>query len=598
MEWLIPAQIAAVIASTVLVAVFGYLYAIGREDYLGLWAGAWVAHLGRTALEVVDAFAVDSVSPLLLGGAHLLNIASGVLLLAGTWRFLGRRVSPWWYVPAAAAAVWTIIAVATGASTFVASVPGFVFLGLASIATGFAWLSSAAGSWARLSGLVFVLWGIHRLDYPFMRGVEWFAPVGYALGAFFAQLVAFTVLVAHFEKGRTSLSDSERRYRELFDKSGSVMLLIDPQDGALVDANEAAQEYYGWSHEELTSMRISDINTLSSEELSAEMAAASVEKRTHFLFAHRHSDGTVSDVEVYTGPADVGDRRLLYSIVHDITARRQAERELAEYKAGLEELVEHRTQQLTEASERLEGSQRTKDAFLANMSHELRTPLNSIIGFSGLLAGGHAGSLTPEQARQAEMIQASGRRLLALINDLLDVSAIDSGRTTPSFAVVDVCELIGSFARMIEPLCREKSLSLSVDGCGAADSLLLVTDSRLLEQVLWNLVGNAIKFTDTGGVRLSVSSEPGGAAIAVSDTGPGIREEDLDRVFEDFTQLEAVHGAKNLGTGLGLSIARRLSAMLDGTLEVASEPGRGSTFTVHLVDHGRSRGADTSPACD
>ncbi len=590
MTWLLHAQGAVLAGAVVLVAVFAYLAVTTGQSHLRVWTWAWVAYAARITLELVLTTNVSEsvAAPLVIGGAQVLNIASGLLLLVGTMYFVGRGVSPVWYGAAILAIGWSVATLAAGASYLTVTVPGFAFLGIASILTGRAWLTSGTRGWSTVVGWAFIAWGVHRLNFPFLGEVEWFAPVGYALGAGFAYIVAFSVLIAHFERVRASLRESERRYRDLFDKSKSVMLLVDPAGGSIVDANEAAERFYGWTRAELTSMRITDINMLSPEEVESEMAKAAEEKRSHFIFPHRRADGSVCDVEVYSGPADIGDRTLLYSIIHDISDRRAAERELAEYKDSLEELVEERTRELTETNERLEAAQRAKDVFLANMSHELRTPLNSVIGFSGLLAKGKAGELTPEQMHQAEMIHASGRHLLALVNDLLDVSAIDSGRTRPSFAVVDVCELVESFARQVEPLCREKGLSLETAVCGGG-SHELVTDRRFVEQILWNIVGNAIKFTEVGGITIGVTTEPNGVAIAVTDTGIGIAHDDLGRIFDDFAQLDAIHAAKNVGTGLGLAISQRLAALLDGHLEVESEPGRGSTFTLHVVDHGRAR---------
>jgi len=511
-------------------------------------------------------------------------------LFAGTLKFLGSRISHAWYVAAGVVVAWTVTGLLVDATSLVVRMPGFVFLGLASIVTGLAWLRATAGVWARLSGWVFIVWGVHRLNYPLLRDVDWFAPVGYGVGAFLALLAAFSVLVAHFEKIRASLSASERRYRELFHRSASVMLLIDPRDGSIVDANEAAEHYYGWSHDALTAMRIIDINTLTPEEVKTEMAKAAAE-RSHFLFSHRLADGSVREVEVYTGPADVDGRKLLYSIIHDISDRRRVERELAEHKDRLEALVEERTGELLATNRRLEAAQKAKDGFLANMSHELRTPLNSIIGFSGLLAEGLAGDLTAEQRRQIAMVRSSGRHLLALVNDLLDVSAIDSGRTKPSLAVVDLCDVVKELATNVEPRCAEQDLEFRVEGCGEHQSCLLVTDRQLIEQIVWNLLDNAVKFTDHGCITLAVRPAPGGAEISVTDTGAGIGFADLDRVFEDFVQLEAVQGAKNPGTGLGLAISRRLSEILGGRLDAASELGHGSTFMLAVMDHGRTHAA-------
>ncbi len=586
MGWLVPAQVAQTVGGLLLFAVFGYLYASRRDSHLALWAAAWAAYTLRSALEVGSSLAEGGPWALLYGAAQVANVVSGLLLLIGTLRFLGARESRVWHLAAGAASVWAVAAVASGASTFAISVPGFLYLGVASIVTGVVWLRRSITRWGRVAGWIFVAWGIHRLDYPLLRGVEWFAPIGYMAGAAFAHLVAFCVLIAYLDRDRDSLAESEERYRELFDRSKSVMLLIDPESARIVDANDAAVRYYGWPREELTAMSITDINTLSAEEVRAEMGRAAEESRDHFLFCHNRAGGVASDVEVYSGPVTVGGRTMLYSIVHDITERREAERELARHKEHLEELVAERTAELRETNERLEAATRAKDVFLANMSHELRTPLNSIIGFSGILEQQLVGPLSEEQLRQVSMIRSSGDHLLSLVNDLLDLSAIDAGRTRPAPEAVDLTAALRASVAAIAPLCERSGLSLDVEL--PADPVVFRSDRRFIDQIMWNLLGNAVKFTAEGGVAVTLLARGGVASIEVCDTGPGIPPRERERVFDDFVQLSALNVAKSEGTGLGLSISRRLARMLGGDL-VCGEPrdgAAGARFVLTLRDLG------------
>ena len=326
--------------------------------------------------------------------------------------------------------------------------------------------------------------------------------------------------VTERQKSVMELRESEQRYRAIFTDAKSVMLIIDPGDGRIIDANEAAAAYYGWDRETLRGMNIDRINTLGHEAILAEMAVARAESREHFSFNHRHADGTTADVEVYSGPIHIGEKEYLLSIVHDITERRAAEAALAEERATLEERVQARTVKLTALYEDLLRANRMKDAFLANMSHELRTPLNSIIGFSGVLAQELAGPLNNEQSKQVRMIRQSGQHLLSLVNDILDFERLEAAAVEAHPIALDANDVITSVIRRLRPQCDQKGLELEFSPRCPGE---IHTDRRHLEQILWNLIGNALKFTDEGRITVTTHLANGEYVIAVTDTGRGGR---------------------------------------------------------------------------
>jgi signal transduction histidine kinase len=258
---------------------------------------------------------------------------------------------------------------------------------------------------------------------------------------------------------------------------------------------------------------------------------------------------------------------------------RDSERRLTEMAAGLQAEVAGQTEQLVRANDDLIAASSAKSRFLANMSHELRTPLNSIIGFAGVLGQGMAGPLNEEQAREIEMIRRSGDHLLALVNDILDLERIEEGSSTVVISEFAIGGLFNDVAATIRPLAGRKGVRLDVE-CPA--KARISSDRGKLEQVLLNLVGNAVKFTDEGQVTLTCRAEGGKVFLAVRDTGLGIPSEELPRVMEDFHQVERIDGMKPEGTGLGLAISRRLVDLLGGSITVESTPGLGSTFTVEL----------------
>lgn len=267
----------------------------------------------------------------------------------------------------------------------------------------------------------------------------------------------------------------------------------------------------------------------------------------------------------------------------DIAEREAAVRALRDLNETLEARVVQRTSELTAALVQAESADRLKSSFLATMSHELRTPLNSIIGFTGILLRGLAGPLNPEQSKQLGMVQASARHLLELINDVLDLSKIEAGQLQIRNEPFAVGESVARVLAIVQPMARQKQLELH---CGSACDVHMRGDRRRVEQVLLNLLNNAIKFTDRGSIRLQVDAPDAAGAGAivfrVQDTGIGIREADLPLLFRPFRQVDDGLARQHDGTGLGLAICRRLVALMGGSIDVQSEFGKGSSFTVTL----------------
>jgi len=308
----------------------------------------------------------------------------------------------------------------------------------------------------------------------------------------------------------------------------------------------------------------------------------SVNSETEFEF----TDGHKGWFDVRAQPVPEG----IFVLSVDISERRRAEQAVRELTENLERKVRERTRDLDAAKERAEAADRVKSAFLATMSHELRTPLNSILGFTGIVLKGMAGPLSSEQTRQLGMVQGSARHLLDLINDVLDISKIEAGQLEVRSLPFDLRASIARVSGFVLPLAEKKGLSLSVVEPNTATPML--SDQRRVEQVLLNLLNNAIKFTERGGVTLTVElvddyqSNAGeavsAACLRVSDTGIGMRQEDISSLFQPFRQIDSGLQRQHEGTGLGLAICHRLIGLLGGTIRVESTPGQGSSFTAIL----------------
>ncbi len=260
---------------------------------------------------------------------------------------------------------------------------------------------------------------------------------------------------------------------------------------------------------------------------------------------------------------------------------------LRDHAALLEQRVEERTALLRDANEdlatavqRAQAADHAKSAFLAAMSHELRTPLNSVIGFTGVLLGGLAGALRPEQREPLEIVQRNGRHLLDLINDVLDLSKIEAKEMRLSPGPFDLAQVAREALDAVSPAAQAKGLSLLLDAPPGA--LTLPGDRRRTAQILLNLLSNAVKFTEAGAIALRLSIGDGQALAAIQDTGPGIAEDDLPRLFREFEQLDVGLGRRNEGTGLGLALSQRLARLMGGDISVASTLGQGTTFTLAL----------------
>jgi signal transduction histidine kinase len=256
---------------------------------------------------------------------------------------------------------------------------------------------------------------------------------------------------------------------------------------------------------------------------------------------------------------------------------------LAESQRRLEDLNRSLDQKLVElgqANLKLFESNRLRSQFLANVSHELRTPLNAIIGFSEILSEQTGGPLGEKQARYVQNVLAAGRHLLRLINGLLDLARIESGKMEVNLARVSLGAVVENVVAMRQTsLKRDQTLTHDL----ADDLPPLLTDEGKLTQVLDNLVGNAVKFTDPGGgIDLTARRDGETVVIRVSDTGVGIAKEDQEYIFDKFRQVDASSTRRHAGAGLGLAIVKEFVTMLQGTVAVESAPGKGSTFTVRL----------------
>jgi PAS domain S-box-containing protein len=375
----------------------------------------------------------------------------------------------------------------------------------------------------------------------------------------FTAFIGLTSQVVASQRLQAEIRESQQRLSLLVQQSPVAVIEWDTQF-EVVDWNPAAETIFGFAKEEAVGRHAAGL-------IIPEAAKAAVDEVWANLLTLKGGDRSTNEnltkdgrtitCEWFNTPLtnDAGEVFGVASLVLDITERQQAEKAIVQ-------------------------GDRLKSEFLANMSHELRTPLNSILGYTDVLLMGLDGDLDEEVTTDLEAIHENSQHLLNLINDILDLAKIEAGRMTIELGDVDVAELLAEVKKTSAGLLVNKEIEMVVDVKEKLQKI--VADYHRVYQVINNLVSNSVKFTEKGEITLRAFAEGDEMVLQVEDTGIGISQEDLDEIFEEFTQADTSSTRQHEGTGLGLTITRRLVQMHGGKIEVTSELGKGSTFTVRL----------------
>jgi PAS domain S-box-containing protein len=373
---------------------------------------------------------------------------------------------------------------------------------------------------------------------------------------------------ADLQKLAKAMQVREERTRAILEAAADGVITLS-ESNAVESFNAAAEEIWGYSAEEVIGQ---DVNMLVVAPYQERPKRGTAPLRGAEAVGLRRN-GTTFPIEMGVSLAEVGGKLLVVMIVHDITDRQAADKELRRVNAALERTRD----QALEAS-------RAKSAFLANMSHELRTPLNAVIGYSEMLHEEAQEAGQTQFLGDLNKIHTAGKHLLALINDVLDLSKIEAGKMDVFLENFDIARLVREVVTTVHPMAEKNSDALEVQL--PADLGTMQADATKVRQILFNLLSNACKFTKQGRVTLDAERISLGDSerirIAVSDTGIGMTPEQTNRLFQDFTQGDNSTTRRFGGTGLGLAISRRFCRLMGGDITVTSEPGKGSRFTVDL----------------
>jgi PAS domain S-box-containing protein len=405
-------------------------------------------------------------------------------------------------------------------------------------------------------------WAVVRVSVGLQSSDEAAAWIGVLVAAAIAQAVTM-MRERHTrerEQSDRQIRESEEKLRKVFEVSSDVITIS--AEGQYIDVNPAF-EITGYTRAEAVGGSEPNLNLWPTsgdrQRFFEQVVALGQVKNLELSFRAR--DGTLIPCLVSAAKAELQGKPCIIAVSRDITHLKASEREL----------IERREQAL--------AASQAKSEFLSSMSHEIRTPLNTILGMTELLLETEN---NPERVRYLNAMMDNGNALLGLINDVLDLGRIERGKLTLEKTTFDLSDLIARLTEALGVRAREKELDLTAH-IEPDVPTTLVGDPLRLRQVLVNLIGNATKFTERGSVRLTVSREPGGAPgsiwFEVTDTGIGIAPNQLEHIFDSFTQADSSTARKYGGSGLGLSIAKRLAELMGGEMRARSELGRGSTFS-------------------
>jgi PAS domain S-box-containing protein len=440
-----------------------------------------------------------------------------------------------------------------------------------------------------------------KQGYVHAREIEMLTRFGKVLNVLFSSQIIFINGENHYYLNLVDITDRKiaenalKRSEELWVTTLSSIneaVIATDQKGIIKFINPEAECLMGWRKNEVINRpvtrfyrTIDEITRKKNEDPVNKILreGISYREKNHKLLIRK--EGEEIPIEESGAPIKNGDEEVsgIVLVFHDVTEHKLFEKNLKEYNFTLEEKVKERTSELVLAKEQAESADRLKTSFLLTMSHELRTPLNSIIGFSGILNKELAGPLNEEQKKQTTMIFQSGRHLLHLVNDILDMSKIEVGKLQINIESFEVGKSISQVMEIEKPFAEKKGLAFHLNK--PEGTITIESDPARFQQVILNLVHNAVKFTDQGYVSVEYGIEENNIYVTVSDSGIGIKEENIPKLFISFSRVQdddLVRSHEGTGSGLGLAISRKIMDLLHGSIEVKSTYGKGSIFKVTL----------------
>jgi len=572
-NWLFPSTIANLMGSAILASTYFFLFRSDKKAYLGIWASAWCLYAVRYVLLLLFlSLNNSSFKDFILIANQIVALGSGMLLLWGTHVFLDRRFSRRWICLSLAICLYILFTGMCSFSLFWLSLPTFFFLGWVYIWTGIIFMrqKQTAQNSTRIVGITFILWGIHKADYPFLRPIEWIAPWGYLIGATLEIVIAIGMLMVYFQRAQQPIMESERQYRQLFTSIWDAILVTDTQR-RIIRCNPAFTELFGFAEAEIRGKLTRCIYENENQffEIDRQLKNHMGDPRFLYRANYKKSSGEVfaGETKIFPITAAGGEPTGFMSLIRDITERKRFEARLQQ------------TRKL-EAIGSLAGG----------IAHDFNNVLYPLLGFAELLKEDIPAD-SPLQNHVDEIIRAA-LRSKDLVKQILTFSRQGDQNAKPVKLAPIVQEAI-KLLRSSIPTTIDIQMDIDADGG------VVVAEPTQVHQIVMNLAINAYHAMEEKGGRLGVSLKqirleadsplfpasaspelaPGEyALLTVSDTGTGIEKEVLGKIFDPYFTTKQI----GRGTGLGLSVVHGIVKKHGGDIRVDSEVGKGSTFRVYL----------------
>lgn len=566
--------ISTMFGTLMIVIAYFYLLLTEKKVYFFIWTIGFTLYFFR--LFSILLTTIIGNSKILFTSYSILTITSCFLLIWGIHKFINKRINSLWVFLSAALLVWVIIVQFTTCDNNILLTVESMFTGFVYIWTGLVFAKSDFSIKSKyLLALLFILRGIHLLDYPFTRGIEWFAPLGYEIAGFLSLTITISILILYFQKIRDQLSESQERFKDVLEHSQDASYRRNFTSGKYDYMSPVIERILRYTPEEMEAMSMDALiarfhpddlpillQALDDEAASDTQISIAMEYR---FFCKDGKYRWISD-RFTTVKKDKSQPLFRYGVVQDITERKEIEYELKMEK------------------EKAEESSNIKSEFLANMSHELRTPLNVILGaiqlFDLYLKDDFA-SNKEKIGRHLKSMRQNCLRLLRMINNVIDTTKIDAGFYEPKFKLYNIVEVISGIALSVAEFAKQKNIKLLFSS--DMNEKIMSFDADMIERILLNLLSNAIKFTKTGGnIQVSIHDKVESVVISVRDNGVGIEEDKLEIIFERFKQGTKLLTREHEGSGIGLSLTKSLIEIHGGNIKVKSKFGEGSEFIFEL----------------
>ena len=576
MNWLTSGIVSALFSTFIIIIVYGYLFLSEKKRYFKLWVTTYILQFFKFSIMLISSINGDSVYLFLI--YHFLTILSSMFLIWGIYDYINRKMKYIWNVVAVFAILWTIIGKLVNINFTINTFPEFIFLGTAGIWTGLIFAKSNLHKQGKyFLTTLFVLWGMHKIDYPFLRTVPWFAPIGYYLDGFLLFSIAIVILILYFQKTKTLLIESEDRLRNVLEYSQDAAYRRNLVTGKYDYVSPVVERLMGYTVGELTSMGRASflekvhpedqyiVNEKNKDLLSATTTIGNIEYR--FLC----KDGSYKWFQDrYKSINDVNSGLFYrYGVLQDVTEDKLIEVELRKAKAE------------AEAYDRL------KTEFFSNISHELRTPLNILLSSLQLIniyvykLQGNEGE---DIKKYLGIMKQNCFRLLRLINNFLDITKIDAGFYNLNEGKHNIVSIVEDITTSVVEYLKNKNIQIIFDT--EIEEKYISCDDDKIERIMLNLFSNAIKFTNPGGkIEVNIYERNNEIIISVKDTGIGIPKDKLTSIFDRFSQVDKTLSRNKEGTGIGLALVKSLVEMHKGKIIVKSTYGEGTEFLIHLPEN-------------